>query len=262
MNQETGSRRPLLLRSACGPRAAFAALMAVLTAVACSDSTGTGNRVELQGPAVTIGNGTARTVVVKQGNTVTSIGVRLTAGVLAGLPPATPGTAWDLALPSGVSVPPWDHVSIDWNPQGHPPPGIYTVPHFDIHFYMITPSEQAAIQGGPDTTTVAPSFIPKDYASQVMAVPMMGVHWADTLAAEYHGQPFDHTLIYGFYRGKMVFIEPMVTQAFLQGGADFTGTVKRPAAYQKPGLYPRSYSIRHDAAANTITVSLDSLSGG
>jgi hypothetical protein len=88
---------------------------------------------------------------------------------------------------------------------------------------------------------------------------MMGVHWADTLATEYHGNPFDHTFIYGFHEGQMIFVEPMVTLAFLQGGSDFSGAVKQPAAFQTPGMYPRFYSVKHDARKHTITIALDSL---
>jgi hypothetical protein len=125
---------------------------------------------------------------------------------------------------------------------------------------MITPSEQMAIGGGPDTVTVPSQYVPRDYSSEVESVPMMGVHWADTLAAEYHGHPFDHTFIYGFHAGQMIFVEPMVTQAFLQSGSDFTGAVKQPTAYQRSGSYPTSYSVEHDAAKHTVTIWLGDLS--
>ena len=227
---------------------------------ACSDSVTDPNRlVEVDGPAVSVGNGTARAVVFKRGSDVTSIGIQLTDGALTNLPSTMPATEWTLALPAGTDVGQWDHLALDWNPQGHPPPMVYTVPHFDFHFYMISPAEQMAIQGGQDQTPVPDQYVPQDYASQVESVPMMGVHWADTLATEYHGQPFDHTFIYGFHQGKMIFVEPMVTQAFLQGSTSFSGHVKQPAAFQTPGLYPTSYSVTHDAGHHTVTVALDSL---
>lgn len=239
----------------------LAALAMALAVAACGgdDNITTPATTELDGPAVTVGNGTARAVVMKQGNQVTSIGVQLTDAALTGLPSTMPATEWQLSLPAGVSASPWDHLALDWNPQGHPPPMVYTVPHFDFHFYMITPAEQMAIPGGEDTTTVPAQYIPKDYQSEVESVPMMGVHWADTLASEYHGQPFDHTFIYGFHQGHMIFTEPMVTLAFLQGGQDFSGAVKQPAAFARTGSYPTSYSVRHDETAHTVTVSLDSL---
>ena len=237
------------------------AVLAVALAVgACSDeSVAPTATTELDGPTVAVGNGTARTVVIEQGGRVSSIGIQLTDGALTGLPATMPMTEWQLSLPPGVGAGPWDHAALDWNPQGHPPPQVYTVPHFDFHFYMVSPADQMAIAGGPDTTSVAPQYMPRDYASEVESVPMMGVHWADTLAAEYHGHPFDHTFIYGFHQGRMIFDEPMVTVAFLQSGTDFSGPVKQPAAFQRSGSYPTSYGIRHDATAHTITISLDSL---
>ena len=236
-----------------------AALGLTIGYAACSDSVTGPQLTELDGPSVSVGNGSAHAVVVKRGSTVQSIGIQLTDDALTNLPTTMPATEWQLALPSGTDVKPWDHLALDWNPQGHPPPMVYTVPHFDFHFYMISPAAQAAIAGGQDATPVPAKYVPQDYASQVESVPMMGVHWADTLAAEYHGQPFDHTFIYGFSQGKMVFVEPMVTQAFLQGSTDFSGHVKQPAAFQTPGLYPTAYSVKHDAAHHTVTISLDSL---
>jgi len=239
---------------------AAAAVALALGYAACSDSvTSPDQLVEVDGPTVSVGNGTARAVVMKRGNDVQSIGIQLTDDALTNLPTTMPATEWQLDLPAGTDVGQWDHLALDWNPQGHPPPMVYTVPHFDFHFYMISPAEQMAIPGGEDVTPVPGQYVPQDYASQVESVPMMGVHWADTLAAEYHGHPFDHTFIYGFHSGKMIFVEPMVTQAFLQGSADFNGHVKQPVAFQTPGLYPASYSVTHDAGKHTVTVALDSL---
>jgi hypothetical protein len=226
--------------------------------LACGDdSTAPDNSRELDGSTVAVGNGTARVYVLEQGATPTSIGVELSNSALSGLPDTL--AMWQLPLPSGVSVPPWDHVMLNWNPQGHPPPHVYDLPHFDFHFYDISTSAQMAIPGGADTETVAPQYVPQDYASQVESVPAMGVHWADTLAAEYHGHTFDRTFIYGFYQKQMVFVEPMVTLAYLQSHPSALMTVKQPAAYQVSGKYPRSYGVQWDASRQTVRISLDSL---
>jgi hypothetical protein len=34
---------------------------------------------------------------------------------------------------------------INWMPEGHPSPMVYTVPHFDFHFYMIPNAERLNI---------------------------------------------------------------------------------------------------------------------
>jgi len=37
-------------------------------------------------------------------------------------------------LPLVPAVPPFDHIGINWNPNGHPPAGVYNRPHFDVPF--------------------------------------------------------------------------------------------------------------------------------
>ncbi|HEX6533621.1 MAG TPA: DUF5602 domain-containing protein [Gemmatimonadaceae bacterium] len=247
-------------RSGPGLRRSLGIFCIIALAAGCgSDSTGPAAPHEVDGAAVDVAGGSAHTFVLESDGTPTALGVELSAAALGALPDSM--SMWQLPLPTDVAAPPFDHVTIDWNPQGHEPVDIYGVPHFDFHFYTIPVDEQMAIVAGPDTTPVPAQFAPTDYASQVFAVPMMGVHWADTLAAEFHGHPFDHTFIYGFYHGKMVFVEPMITQAFLQSHPDVTLPVKQPQAFQQPGRYPRSYGVHYDAEHDAVRIVLDSLAG-
>lgn len=223
---------------------------------ACGSGEAPSGPSELDGAAVAVGNGTASAFVVQGSSGPTTIGVKLTPGALTGLPSSD--DMWTLPLPSGVNVPAYDHVMLNWNAQGHPP-APYMVPHFDFHFYLISAAAQAAIQAGQDTVTVPPQFVPKDYQSGVMAVPDMGVHWLDTLSAELHGQPFTGTFVYGFSKGSMVFLEPMITQAFLQSQPNTTALVKQPEAWQLPGNYPVTWSIKTDPQTKDIRITLDSL---
>ena len=48
------------------------------------------------------------------------------------------------ALPQELAqraVTPFQWVSVNWNPMGHPPPAppVWAVPHFDFHFYIMAP---------------------------------------------------------------------------------------------------------------------------
>ena len=234
------------------------AAVGALTIAGCNNNeTGPLTTHEVTGTAANVGNGTARTYAVMQGDKAVSLGIELSDAALQNLPATD--ASWDLPLPAGVSLAPFDHATLNWNAQGHPPPGIYMVPHFDFHFYMVTPAVQATVQGGPYTATLASTYVPQDYAPDPVAVPDMGVHWTDTQAPEFHGQPFERTFIYGSYNGALTFIEPMVTLAYLQTHPNATMTVKQPQAFQKPGEYPQSYSVRYDAAAGMLRVSLDSL---
>ena len=88
---------------------------------------------------------------------------------------------------------------------------------------------------------------------------MMGVHAIDMTSPEFHGKPFTETFIYGYDKGKLIFLEPMVTQAFLQSKPDVTTPVKTPEKYSEPAYYPSSYTVRYDKASGDYMVTLGKL---
>ncbi len=222
------------------------------------------------GEARMMGNGVAWSWVERDDEgKPTAIGVTFSETALTGLPedmPSTglPGWEYTLALPREAGVKPYDHIVLDWNPKGHIPPGIYDTPHFDVHFYFISPKERDKItaKGADlDRCKKKPSakFIPKDYVMpEGTEVPRMGVHWIDPTAPEFNQQPFTKTFIYGSYNGQVTFIEPMFAKAFLETRPGVTEAIKQPDAYQ-PGYYPTSYSVRYDSARKEFTVSLEGL---
>lgn len=218
------------------------------------------------GPDVTIGNGSAHTFITndKNGNP-TTIGIRMSADALNGLPtegdPNMGGEVppYMLSLPAQAAASGYDHSEVDWNPHGHEPLFAYGVPHFDFHFYMVTPEELAQVIPGPDTIPVDPKYIPRDYSSGIMAVPDMGTHWADSTSGEFHGQPFTITFIYGFYHGHMTFLEPMITKAFLQTKPDVTLQIKQPQAFERHGYYPTQVHLYYDNGKQEYVVALENL---
>ena len=228
-------------------------------------------RISLPAP-VALGNGTAQVIInTDDSGAPTSIAVSMTAEALDGLPTelnkenTEGGWVYSLPLPEGVN-PGYSEVMLDWNPMGHPPPHVYTVPHFDFHFYVIAPEEIEMIKfSGPEDPAVQVSdegLIPPDY--QVIpdtAVNMMGVHAIDMTSPEFNGQPFTATFIYGYDKGKLIFLEPMVTLAYLKTDPDATMPVKTPAHYSSPGYYPTNYSIKYDGANKRYLVDLGGLKG-
>lgn len=212
-----------------------------------------------EGKAVKLGNGTAQLVVETDASgKPTSIGISMTADALEGLPTelnkASAEGSWDyeLPMPEGVTTG-YSEVVIDWNPHGHPPPHVYTVPHFDFHFYVIPPAEIQAIKftGSKDPAIKVSDkgLIPADY--QVIpdtAVNKMGVHAIDMTSPEFHGKPFTATFIYGYDKGKLIFLEPMITRAFLKTNPDVTMPVKTPEHYSAPAYYPTNYSVKYESS--------------
>lgn len=221
-----------------------------------------------RGEAQAMGDGQAWTWVKtdSQGRPV-SIGITLTESALGGLPTegghsCCDGPQWTLPLPKDASSGPVQHVVVNWNPQGHPPEGVYTVPHFDFHFYTISEAERLKIKDAPEAdahgTLPPPSEqLPEGYIQAPGVVGAMGCHWIDAKAPELNGVPFTATFLYGSYDGKVTFIEPMITRAVLESKVNRTLTVKAPAKPADDRFVPTRYRIEFDAAAKQITIAMD-----
>jgi hypothetical protein len=239
-----------------GRLTAVTAGVAILTLglTRCSDTTGSGERV-LIGADITVGNGTAHTEVrVTRNGEPLSMAVVLTEAGLTGLPATMPFTEFVLPLPAEPNGTLIKHVTLDWHPGGHNPPGVFNVPHFDTHYYMITPPQRDAISpadpqfAAKSLLKPAADLIPAAYAGDPFAIPRMGVHYTDPNAPERKGQGLSTTFIYGFYNGEMIFLEPMASKSFLDTKASVVADLALPARYQVPGFYPTKHGVAYDAA--------------
>jgi len=253
---------------------ALRALLTVVTtatmAIAASAS-GQDKAATYEGKAVRIGKGAAHTFVrTDASGRPTAIGVVFTEGVLDGLPKAAKGADPDfpyvLGMPAKGPRTVVDHVVINWESAGHPPPKVYDVPHFDFHFYLVSQAERTKVRFKSDSESGDPrqqppaERLPAGYVVPPgTAVSRMGVHAIDPASAEFHGQPFTATFIYGYYNKQLTFIEPMTSLAFLQSKPAFSAPLARPASYSKAGAYPSSYSIRYVEAARSYEVTLSDL---
>jgi hypothetical protein len=253
------------------------------------------------GPPAQVGRGRARAYVLLDATSrnALELGVAFDEEAMEGLPAPSHQHggaenphehvdmhAYDLKLPAKNPTP-FKFVELDWNPGGHEPPGIYDVPHFDFHFYTITPEQRAAIDPAalgaeqygamsgnlPPAAERAPGFVALAAPGQpVMAVPRMGVHWSDMRSPELQAmlgnpagyRPFTTTFIYGSWDGRFTFLEPMITRAFIMGRRDATTPAARdsvipiPTAqqYRPAGQYPAAYHVTWDEASREYLVGL------
>jgi len=165
---------------------------------------------------------------------------------------------------------PFKWVLLNWNHIGHIPPGIYDVPHFDVHFEMAPIAEVLSIEAGPcgpefvrcDQYQIAKKPLPVNYVaanySDVDAVvPAMGNHLIDLTGAEFNNKPFTRSWIYGVYDGKVIFYEEMVTRAHMLSKPNTCSPIKSPKAVDTRGYYPTVSCIRYDAATGEYTVSME-----
>jgi hypothetical protein len=231
------------------------------------------------GPAVEVGDGHARAYVVtdsKDGQSPLELGIALDERALDGL---SPDMMQMFLLPLPQLAPePYQVVELDWNPTGHPPMGIYDVPHFDFHFYFISLAERNAIvPSDPDYRAKANNVPTGDYVPPFyipltppgaepadLAVPQMGFHWSDVRSPELQGlfghpenaRPFTKTFIYGSWDGRFIFVEPMVARDYLLTHPDVDAEVPTPGLYPVSGYFPTSYRVTYDAQRKEYRVAI------
>ena len=259
------------------------------------------------GTPAKLGNGTIRTYVVldqKNGGRPLEVGVAMSEASLEGLPAGTPmaamkghnhspsnGNVYLLDLPQQNPTP-YKFVQFDWNPNGHEPDSVYTLPHFDFHFYTvpvevrnsILPSDPQYFQKAanlPPQNQWYPFYLDAGTASGgvpqgAVTVPQMGLHWLDVRSPELQKltgnpsawQPFTKTFIYGSWNGQFIFDEPMITRAYILSKKTATDPamideiIPVPTAqkYSPAGYYPSAYRITWDAQAKEYRVALTQLS--
>lgn len=213
------------------------------------------------GPSVAVGNGEAQAWVSEdnKGNP-TGVGINFSEEALENLPDEMQGFV--LPLPAGKGKGFYTHATIDWNPEGHEPPGTYDLPHFDFHFYIISQEDRMAI--GPNDTVQfanAPDsmYVPPLYLHAEGGVPQMGSHWIDLQSPELHGEVFTKTFVWGSFDGEFIFWEPMVTLDYLLTHPNDLVNVRQPQAYQRDGWYPTKYKVWYSNLRNEYTVALSHL---
>jgi hypothetical protein len=155
--------------------------------------------------------------------------------------------------PKAIGATPFNHAGLDWNPSGHEPDQIYTLPHFDFHFYMVTEAErQAMTDMAKLNTDPAAGYLPANHIGGA-PVPQMGKHWIDVTSPELSGATFTQTFIYGSYDSKVTFFEPMITLDFLKQTQNFERPLPRPARFQKSGYYPTKLRVvKHDGLTEIV----------
>jgi hypothetical protein len=207
------------------------------------------------GDTVSLGNGSAFTWVETDiQNTPLRIGISLTAAAVNN--PSSEQKSVNFPFAASDSL--IRHALFSYAPGGHGPTGVYNVPHFDFHFYMISESERLTILHTDDPTPIPAPYMPAGFIpiEGLFSIYQMGVHFVDSLADELNGHPFDKTFIYGFYKGKMIFLEPMITREYLLSHPDTLLEIKQPELYQQNAYYPKSYGIKFDSLSNLYEIIL------
>jgi hypothetical protein len=274
----------------------LAGAAAVLAGCAAVGGRREGSGGRTLGWQVPLGNGTVASYAeVDRQGAPAAVGIVLSRAALEGLPPTgsdqhhcfdrnrdgtvDPATecveTYEFVVPLPDAVArradiPFKWVLLNWNPVGHIPPGVYDVPHFDVHFYMEPIANVFAITAGPcgpelvrcdqfqtAKKPVPANYVPADFRDVDAVVPAMGNHLIDLSGPEFQKQPFTHSWIYGAYDGRVIFGEVMLTRAFLLSRPSTCVPIKAAAAVAVGGFYPTVYCVRHEAPTGAYTVSLE-----
>lgn len=244
---------------------------------------------------VPLGKGTATSYSeLDSGGAPTAIGITLSAAALEGLPSGSDNhhcidrgkdgvvagaTKCQHTFEHIIPLPdvvarradiPFKWVLLNWNPVGHIPPGVYDVPHFDIHFEMAPIAEVMAIEPGPcgpefvrcdqfqiGKKPVPPNYVHADFRDVDAVVPAMGNHLIDVTGPEFNKEPFTHSWIYGVYDGRVIFYEQMVSRAHLLSKPNACTPIKSAKAVGVSGFYPTVSCIRNDPASGEYMVSIE-----
>jgi len=262
----------------------------------CVQSSGSADPARALAPARTIGSGTVAGIAhFDSTGAPQAIGVVFSNGVLNSFPEdhsdehqcfdadnngsievMTECSHWHefvLPLPGEASRRtdiPFKWALLNWNAFGHIPPGVWDVPHFDVHFYIEPIENIFALQRGtcgPEflrcdqferaIKPVPANYIHPDFEDVGAAAPAMGNHLIDPTAPEFHGEPFERHWIFGAYGGRIIFYEEMVARSYLLSQPDACFAIKSPQDVALSGYYPTNACVRYAEETDEYTVSME-----
>lgn len=151
----------------------------------------------------------------------------------------------------------FDHLGVNWEPHGHPP-SLFLTPHFDFHFYTIDPDRVGSIACAdlskpaelPNGYTLPDMDIPGLGMLTGLCVPNMGMHAMveDELDDT---EPFDASMILGYYQTGLIVLEPMIAQATLLEAKSFAMDVPAVSHPDAPAMWPTTIEASYDEASRT-----------
>lgn len=191
-------------------------------------------------------------------NTLLAFGATVPVGAVENAP-TDPPMVWPpvvaatIPLPEAVkSATGFDNLTVFWEAHGHPP-GPYLVPHFDFHFNTISVGAIDCADSTKPGRLPAAYELPDVSIPQLgnligLCVPGMGMHAVP--GAELHAATtFQKTMIVGYYHGRPIFVEPMITRATLLERRGFLLDI--PDVPDRPAhvRYPTRFRADYDSTA-------------
>lgn len=219
--------------------------------------------VETRGECASVYQAEVCTWVRMRGDSVVDLGALVPISSIESSP-AEGEMSWPPKPAAVLALPPtaqkasgFTHLTIYWEAMGHPP-GPYLTPHFDFHFYTISPEQRTAMDCAdlskpqalatgyslPDVALPPPLVAMVGTSTLVgLCVPQMGMHSLLTTELE-STSLFRGTMVIGYYQGKPIFVEPMITKTMLLEKKPFDLAV--PAVPGMSGSWARAFRAEFD----------------
>ena len=211
-----------------------------------------------------------------QGGKLVEVGVTVPLAAIDSAPAKAP-MVWPpvalatLALPGTPSA--LNNFTMYWEADGHPP-GPYLTPHFDFHFNTVAPADIAAIDcvdlskptALPTGYALPDIPLPPDMAKMMgvkaligLCVPKMGMHSLPASEIE-SKETFHGSMVVGYWKGKPIFIEPMLTKAMLMEKKSFDLAI--PEVPGLVGAHPTKFHAEFDATKQEYQMTFSNFTAG
>mmetsp|Transcript_3416 Transcript_3416/g.4627 ORF Transcript_3416/g.4627 Transcript_3416/m.4627 type:complete len:334 (+) Transcript_3416:126-1127(+) len=196
-----------------------------------------------------------------------------------GLRPAYETVPEEIKMATGI-----DSISMDFNPCGHPPYDAFTIPHYDIHMYMIdseyrrcmtcdnissflptcapditqqsTPSGRGFFNVNTVLGTSTIADMPAGFEIDPLSmIPLMGAHGWDFSNQPSPTNPWvEPVYMMGSYNGDIVFFETMIPHAFMSGDTDSQYEEEFTYVGQTIDALPSKKSVTYDSSTGKTTI--------
>jgi hypothetical protein len=214
-----------------------------------------------------------------KGDSVLDVGADIPVALIENAPEHTemawpPAALVDLKLPDAVRAQSGlTHLTVFWESMGHPP-GPFLTPHFDFHFYTMSQADRDAIDCGDlnKPATLAEGYVLPDIALPPpmveltktetlvgLCVPKMGMHSLQANLME-GSDPFRGTMVLGYWKSGLIFIEPMISKAMLMEKKAFDLPI--PSIPGRAEAYPRTFRADYNAEKNAYRFAFSGFRAG
>ncbi len=225
--------------------------------------------VELNGSCADVYHGRVCTWATTQNGHLLEVGATIPFASIENAPKQNPNAMkWPPVAVASLDLPEparrassFTQLTMYWESRGHPPAS-YMTPHFDFHFNTISANDRLAIDC---TDTAKPAAVPVAYRlpniplppdmAKMMGVPVlvglcvpkMGMH--ALLESEIdRTDMFRGSMVLGYYHGKLIFLEPMLTRVKLLEKKSFDLPIPMIPGV---GVQPTKFHAEYDAATSS-----------